>query len=100
MTEPTLAVTHNEQAQRFEVVIDGALARADYRMFGNAMRLHHTEVPRSLEGRGIAGALVRAALDYARATGLRVEPACSYVNSYMRRHPETHDLLAEGVLLR
>jgi predicted GNAT family acetyltransferase len=100
MTEPALAVIHNEQAQRFEVVIDGTLARADYRMFGNAMRLHHTEVPRALEGRGIAGALVRAALDHARAQGLRVEPACSYVNSYMRRHPETHDLLAEGVVLR
>lgn len=81
-------------------MIDGALARADYRMNGQVMRLVHTEVPRSLEGRGIAGALVRAALDHARSEGLRVEPACSYVMAYMRRHPETRDLLADDVQLR
>jgi predicted GNAT family acetyltransferase len=56
--------------------------------------MHHTYVPPSLEGRGIAGALVRAALEHARTAGWRVQPACSYVAAYMRRHPETADLLA------
>jgi predicted GNAT family acetyltransferase len=56
--------------------------------------LTHTEVPPALEGRGIAAALVKAALDWARAEGLRVRPLCSYVVAYMRRHPETQDLLA------
>ena len=40
--------------------------------------------------------VVRGALDYARANGLKVAPVCSYVRTYMRRHEETHDLLAEG----
>jgi predicted GNAT family acetyltransferase len=31
----------------------------------------------------------------ARANGLRVMPACSYVRAYMRRHPDTQDLLAD-----
>jgi predicted GNAT family acetyltransferase len=53
-------------------------------------------VPRRLEGRGFAGQVVRGALDYARANGLKVAPACSYVRAYMRRHKETRDLLAEG----
>jgi len=39
---------------------------------------------------------VRGALEYARANGLKVAPVCSYVREYMRRHKETHDLLAEG----
>ena len=43
---------------------------------------------------GIAAALVRTALAHARAMGWRVRPSCSYVRSYMRRHPETRDLLA------
>jgi predicted GNAT family acetyltransferase len=30
---------------------------------------------------------------YARRQGLRVRPSCSYVRAYMRRHPDTLDLL-------
>jgi predicted GNAT family acetyltransferase len=100
MTQTPTDVRHNADAKRFEVVLDGDLARADYRMSGGVMRLVHTEVPPRFEGRGIASALVRAALEHARREGLQVEPACSYVATYMRRHPETHDLLAPGVGLR
>ena len=94
---PSLTIVHNTEARRFETAVAGALARADYRMDGNIMRLVHTEVPPEAEGRGIAGALVRTALEYARRQHLHVVPACSYVHSYMRRHPETHDLLPPGV---
>jgi len=55
----------------------------------------NTEVPPALEGRGIAGAMVKAALAHCAGRGLRVEPACSYVRAYMKRHPDTHDLLVE-----
>jgi predicted GNAT family acetyltransferase len=89
-----LEVRHNRAFQRFETTVDGELARADYRMDGDVMRMVHTEVPPGSEGRGIAGALVRAALEYARASGLTVLPRCSYVRAYMRRHPETRSLLA------
>jgi predicted GNAT family acetyltransferase len=37
---------------------------------------------------------VKTALAYARAQGLKVQPSCSYVRVYMKRHPETLDLLA------
>lgn len=61
---------------------------------GNVMAIHHTEVPRALEGRGIAALLVRTAVEYARSHGMRVAPHCSYVRTYLRRHPEMHDVLA------
>jgi hypothetical protein len=93
----TPAIRHNAAARRFEVTVDDALARADYQLSGGVLRLYHTEVPQALEGRGIAGALVKAALAHARAEGLRVEPACSYARAWMKRHPETHDLLVEGM---
>jgi uncharacterized protein len=96
MSRDRLNVRHNRDAQRFEADVDGGLARADYRMQGDVMRIVHTEVPYASEGRGFAGEVVRAALDYARGHGLRVMPLCSYVRSYMRRHPETHDLLPAG----
>lgn len=95
-TTPAIDIVHNVEAHRFETVVDGGFARCDYRRVGNVLQLHHTEVPVALEGRGIAGQLVAAALGHARASGLKVAPYCSYVRSYMRRHPETLDLLAKG----
>ena len=91
---PAIEVRHNESARRFEAVVDGQLARADYRLEGDVMRIFHTEVPFAFEGRGIAARLVAAAFEHALEKGLRVLPACSYVRDYMRRHPETRALLA------
>lgn len=89
-----VSIVHNEGASRFEAIIDGQLARADYQRSGNVMRIYHTEVPPALTGRGIAGQIVQAALAYAASNGLKVEPLCSYVRAYMRRHPETQALIA------
>ena len=95
---PPPPIRHNEERHRFEAALDGHIARADYRIDGDVMRIYHTEVPFEFEGRGIAAALVRAALDYASERHLKVVPACSYVRSYMRRHPKTHALLATSAV--
>jgi len=55
----------------------------------------HTEVAPRLNGRGIAGALVQAALDHAQAQRLKVNPACSYASAYTRRHSKTMALLSD-----
>jgi predicted GNAT family acetyltransferase len=94
-----IEIRHNEAAHRFEALLDGALARCDYQRTGNVLRAYHTQVPRAFEGRGIAAALVSALLDYADRSGLKVEPACSYVRTYMRRHPESNHLLEPGLTL-
>jgi predicted GNAT family acetyltransferase len=89
-----LAITHNAAASRFETTVDGHLCVADYRLADGRMLMTYTAVAPALQGRGIAGALVQAALDHARTQGLKVRPLCSYVAAYMRRHPQTLDLLA------
>lgn len=88
-----LDISHRPEATRFEATIDHHLAVCSYRRSGDVLVLHHTEVPVALQGRGLAGELVAAALAWARASGLQVRPTCSYVAAYMRRHPETQDLL-------
>jgi predicted GNAT family acetyltransferase len=93
MSAGTSTVVHNAQASRFEMRVQDQLCIALYRLIDGVMWLTHTEVPPQLQGRGLAAQVVKAALDHARAHGLKVRPACSYVSSYMRRHPETHDLL-------
>ncbi len=94
MTEQTIEVRHNDAAQRFEARVGGWLCRCDYRRVGDVLQLVHTEVPPALEGRGIAAQLVKAALDFAESHGLMVQPRCSYVLAYLRRHPERAALVA------
>ena len=86
-------IVHRSEASRFEAAYPEGLAVCVYRRQGEVLLFTHTEVPMALEGRGIAAALVQAALDWARAEGLRVRPLCSYVAAYLRRHPEAQDLL-------
>ena len=86
-------VIHRPEAQRFEAGEGAELALCAYRRSGGLLVLHHTEVPPGLQGRGVAAELVAAALAWAREQGLRVRPSCSYVAAYMRRHPQTLDLL-------
>lgn len=93
-TAATPAIVHRPEASRFEAGFDAGLALCTYLRQGDTLLITHTEVPPALEGRGIAAALVQATLDWARAEGLRVRPLCSYVAAYMRRHPDTLDLLA------
>jgi predicted GNAT family acetyltransferase len=98
-TRAAIEIRHNEKASRFEATVDGLLCFAAYDRQGGVLRMNHTSVPGQLEGRGIAAAIVRAAMAHAAAEGLRVEPRCSYVRAYMRRHPETLALLREGFRL-
>ncbi|NWG73882.1 MAG: N-acetyltransferase [Rubrivivax sp.] len=86
-------MVHDAARQCFETVVDGRRSVCAYRLQLGTMVFTHTEVPPALQGRGIAAALVAAALAHARERGLRVRPLCSYVAVYMRRHPETLDLL-------
>lgn len=92
-TEP-LDIQHLPDRGRFQAVVEGYSCVCDYRLADGVMAITHTEVAPPLEGRGIAGQLVQAALDHARAHGLKVRPLCSYARVYMRRHPETESLLA------
>ena len=73
-----------------------AVAFAAYLRHGGEIVFTHTEVPPALEGRGVASALARAALDDARRKGLAVIPRCPFVAAFIRRHPEYRDLVPEA----
>ena len=90
----TPEIEHLAADGRFQALVDGQRCVADYRLDSGVMTITHTHVPTALEGRGIAAALTRAALEHARAAGLKVRPLCSYARVYMQRHPETSELLA------
>lgn len=86
-------ILHNEAASRFEVVVEGLLSLVDYKKVNDTFVVTHTEVPKELEGRGIAAALTKALLDFVRASGKKVRPVCPYTKAYLQRHPEYEDIL-------
>lgn len=83
-----LVIQHNTDKRRFEVSINGELAFVEYNLFNNGINYTHTEVPPSLEGKGIGSALAKHVLDYARENSLRVMPLCPFIKAYIDRHPE------------
>ncbi|SRR5258706_16418620 len=91
-----LPVVHNTAARRFEITLYGKVAFSKYMLVGEKMIIEHTEVPVEMEGKGIAGHIVRAALDYARAQKLKVMPLCPFTAGFIHRHPEYQDLVLEG----
>jgi hypothetical protein len=92
-----LKIKNDAVSNRFEVLVSGKLAFLDYRIDGHTTFLLYVEVPPAEQGRGIAGRLSRAALEYARDNGLKVVPRCPFIATYVRRHPE---LLQGGALVR
>lgn len=94
--EGRAAVENNEAEGRFQIGDGEAVAVLEYELSDGEIALTHTEVAPELEGRGLAGKLARAALEYARERGLKVVPLCGYVEAYIRRHPEYAPLVRAG----
>ena len=68
---PLQGIVHDQVARRFVVVVDGVEAELDYLLGEHAITITHTGVPPAIGGRGVAGALVHAAVEFARGAGLR-----------------------------
>jgi predicted GNAT family acetyltransferase len=87
-------VTDHPELSRFEIHDDGQLAGfAQYHPFENEIAFIHTEIDPRFEGRGLGGALARAALDEARERGLGVLPFCPFIRGWIVKHPEYTDLV-------
>ncbi len=95
-----LRVDHEPAQERYEAFIDtdGAptsVGYIDYMTEPDTLVLTHTVVHDQFSGRGFAGQLVKYVLDDARATGKKIVPVCSYIQSYLQRHPEYSDIVRE-----
>ena len=84
-----IVVNDAPDRHRFEVTVDGELAGfLVYRDRRGLLALIHTEVPETLEGQGIGGRLVTAAVDRAAREGLTIVPLCPFARDWLERHPD------------
>jgi len=88
------SVTDNTQLNRFELSVEGGIAFINYLRDGNVVTMIHTEVPAALNGRGIGSALAQGALDLVKQRHETAVPRCSFVRSYIERHPAYQSLVA------
>jgi len=85
----------SESKGRYSVRLDGAEAEMTYSRAGNAVIIiDHTEVPDALRGRSVGQALVRRAVEDARAEGRSIIPLCPFAKAQFSRHPEWRDILS------
>jgi len=88
-------VTHDEAHQRFVIEHEGTLSMVQYTMPGNGViHLVRTWVAPAFRGSGFGAWLVQAALDHARARGLKVTTSCWFVDEFIEHNPEYADLRA------
>ena len=92
-------VIHNQEAHRYELWLeDKRIGLADYSLMPGERHFVHSEVDPDQQNKGYAAYLMREALADVRANSKdKVVPVCSYVVMYMKRHPETHDLLKGSI---
>lgn len=82
-------IRNNENASQYETTIDGITAYVSYDLEGDdRIVLTHTIVPEALSGRGLAGELVKFAMEDAKTRNLKVVPQCSYVQAWLKRNPD------------
>ncbi len=87
-------VIDNRERSRYELIADGQVVGfAEYRLGEGTIIFTHTVVEPAYEGHGVGSRLVRAALDDARARGLRVRPKCPFFARYIATHAAYADLV-------
>jgi len=89
-----IPLIQNKIEEQFEMHINDEVALIAYQERGDNYMLIHTEVPESLEGRGIASMLVTKTLSLIEEQGRKIIPMCAYVKSFLAKHPEWNRIVA------
>ncbi|MCL5027640.1 MAG: N-acetyltransferase [Bacteroidetes bacterium] len=89
-------IVHDKEENKFYKIVNGKEAYLRYIMLDEkTIDMIKTYVPPELRGQGIAAEVVLAGLLYAKENGLSIIPTCSYVETYIERHQEFKELVAE-----
>ncbi len=91
-----LRVVDEPDERRFAAYLDDQLAGfVTYREVPGRIVLIHTEIDPASQGKGIGTRLARDVLDGIRSRGLLMTPRCPFIRSFLERHPDYADLVAD-----
>jgi predicted GNAT family acetyltransferase len=69
---------------------------SQYYVRDGAYVFFHTEVDDEFEGRGIASQIAQGVVDFVRGRGMPLVPECSFIRSWLRKHPDSKEIVADG----
>ncbi|WNJ17078.1 GNAT family N-acetyltransferase [Pontibacter sp. G13] len=93
-----LTITQNPDRKRYEMQVGDEIAFMEYILRKEEeMYITHTEVPKSLEGKGIGSKLAALVLEDMRKQGLKLVPLCPFMSYYIKEHPDDWDILSDQV---
>ncbi|MEX0288964.1 MAG: GNAT family N-acetyltransferase [Flavobacteriaceae bacterium] len=95
-----LKLKDNLENKRYEVQVGEEIARIEYIKAQNRIFLTHTEVPLTLEGKGIGSKMVAMALEDIERQNLTLVPMCPFVAGYIKDHPEWKKLILKGINIK
>jgi predicted GNAT family acetyltransferase len=91
-------IQHDDDGQKGSFFVEkdgGRVAELQYMASGEGrMTIYHTEVDEQLRGQHIGDELVKAAVDHARAEGLKIVPQCPFARKVMERNDDYKALIA------
>lgn len=90
-----LDIQHDPEQKRFFADVDGEAYLAYREVDDDTLDFASTFVSPDLRGEGLAGEVVRAALEYARAHGKAVIPSCPFVSRFVDDNPRYQNLVAD-----
>lgn len=92
-----MKIQHQEHGKRgaFFIEEDGKwIAEMTYTREGQRkMVIDHTAVAKDLKGKGVAKAMVRSAVKFARNKNLLIKPVCPFVKKVLESSEEYEDIL-------
>jgi predicted GNAT family acetyltransferase len=95
----SVTIQDNRDLRRLEALHDGkhvaGFAQYEIGVDGTVFDFFHTEVTERFEGQGIGGQLAAGVVEFARNEGIKIRPTCSFLRSYVDKHEDTKDVVAE-----
>jgi predicted GNAT family acetyltransferase len=91
-------IVDNPEHHRVEARTDtGQLAGfSQYYVRDGTYVFFHTEVVEEYNGQGIGSQIADGVIDFVRGRGMPISPECPFIRAYMKKHPETQDVLTPG----
>lgn len=88
--------------KRFELKVENETIFIEYILTSdNSIYLTHTEVPVSMEGKGLGSTIVKKTLQYIQEKKYKMIPLCPFVAAYIKKHPEVADgILKDGYSIK
>jgi predicted GNAT family acetyltransferase len=90
----TDTVKDSPALSRFEMDVNGATVFVTYTLSQSVPTLLHLEVPKALEGHGVATRFTKAVLDLLRTEKRKAVVICPFIAAFIRKNSEYNDVLA------